>query len=69
MTHDHHHAAMPTVPGAMDAGLGDLLFWGSLAFALAIACVVVAFAFGATVLLAHAFGSGPPAGAATPVTG
>ena len=28
------------VPGAMAAGLGDLLFWGSLAFAL-----VVAFAF------------------------
>ena len=28
------------VPGAMDAGLGDLLFWGSLAFALAIAGVV-----------------------------
>jgi hypothetical protein len=26
-----------TVPGAMDAGLGDVLFWGSLAFALAIA--------------------------------
>jgi hypothetical protein len=30
------------VPGAMDAGLDDLLFWGSLAFALAIAGV---FAF------------------------
>jgi len=28
------------VPGAMDAGLGDLLFWGSLAFALATAGVV-----------------------------
>ncbi len=25
------------VPGAMEAGLGELLFWGSLAFALAIA--------------------------------
>ena len=25
------------VPGAMDAGLGDLLFWGSLSFALVIA--------------------------------
>jgi hypothetical protein len=24
------------IPGAMDAGLGSLLFWGSLAFALAI---------------------------------
>lgn len=28
------------VPGAMEAGLGDVLFWGSLAFALAIAFVV-----------------------------
>ena len=28
------------IPGAMDAGLGDLLFWGSLAFALVIAGVV-----------------------------
>jgi hypothetical protein len=27
------------IPGAMDAGLGSLLFWGSLAFALAIAFV------------------------------
>jgi len=27
------------IPGAMDAGLGDLLFWGSLAIALAIAFV------------------------------
>jgi hypothetical protein len=25
------------IPGAMDAGLGDLLFWGSLAFALVVA--------------------------------
>jgi hypothetical protein len=28
------------VPGAIDAGLGDLLFWGSLAASLAIAFVV-----------------------------
>jgi len=28
------------VPGAMDAGLSDLLFWGSLATALAVAFVV-----------------------------
>ncbi len=28
------------VPGAMDAGLTSLLFWGSLAFALAVAFVV-----------------------------
>jgi hypothetical protein len=25
------------IPGAMDAGLGDALFWGSLAFALGVA--------------------------------
>lgn len=31
------NAIIVTVPGAMDAGLGDLLFWGSLAFALVIA--------------------------------
>lgn len=29
-----------TVPGAMDAGLGDVLFWGSLAFALVVAGAV-----------------------------
>ena len=34
------NAIVVLVPGAMDAGLGDLLFWGSLAFALAIAGVV-----------------------------
>ncbi|WP_084285539.1 DUF4396 domain-containing protein [Solirubrobacter soli] len=27
------------IPGAMDAGLGDLLFWGSLSFALSLAFV------------------------------
>jgi hypothetical protein len=27
------------IPGAMDSGLGSLLFWGSLAFALAVAFV------------------------------
>ena len=31
------NAVMLTVPGAMDAGLADPLFWGSLAFALAVA--------------------------------
>ena len=35
------NAVMLAIPGAMHAGLGDALFWGSLAFALA-----VAFAFG-----------------------
>ncbi len=33
------NAIVVAVPGAMDAGLGDLLFWGSLAFALAVAGV------------------------------
>ena len=31
---------MLTVPGAMDAGLADLLFWASLAFSLVVAFVV-----------------------------
>ena len=31
---------MLIVPGAMEAGLGDILFWGALAFALAIAGVL-----------------------------
>jgi hypothetical protein len=30
---------MLVIPGAMDAGLGSLLFWGSLAFSLAVAYV------------------------------
>jgi hypothetical protein len=34
------NAIVLLVPGAMDAGVGDLLFWGSLAFSLAIAGVV-----------------------------
>ncbi|MDP9228859.1 MAG: DUF4396 domain-containing protein [Actinomycetota bacterium] len=33
---------MVVIPGALEAGIGDILFWGSLAFALAIAGV---FAF------------------------
>ena len=33
------NAVVLVVPGAMDAGLGTLLFWGSLAFALAVAFV------------------------------
>ncbi len=33
------NAVMLAVPGAMDAGLGDPLFWGALAFALAVAFV------------------------------
>jgi hypothetical protein len=31
------NVAMVTIPGAMDAGVGDALFWGALALALAIA--------------------------------
>ncbi len=31
---------MLVVPGALDAGLGDLLFWASLAFSLVVAFVV-----------------------------
>jgi hypothetical protein len=34
------NAIVLTIPGAMDAGLGDLLFWGSLSFALVIAGIV-----------------------------
>ena len=34
------NAIMLLVPGAMDAGLGNPLFWGALAFALAVAFVV-----------------------------
>jgi Domain of unknown function (DUF4396) len=33
------NAIILVVPGAMEAGLGDALFWGSLAFALAVAWV------------------------------
>jgi hypothetical protein len=31
------NAIVLVIPGAMDAGLGDVLFWGSLTFALAVA--------------------------------
>ena len=34
------NALILLIPGAMDAGLGDVLFWGALAFALVIAFVV-----------------------------
>nr|WP_211348519.1 DUF4396 domain-containing protein [Saccharothrix texasensis] len=34
------NAVMLTVPGAMEAGLSSWLFWGALAFALAVAFVV-----------------------------
>ena len=38
------NAVLLLIPGAMEAGLGDPLFWGSLAFALAVAWVA-AFPF------------------------
>jgi len=34
------NGVMLTVPGAMDAGLADALFWGTLAFSLAVAFAV-----------------------------
>ncbi|MEA2295542.1 MAG: hypothetical protein QOE86_3181, partial [Solirubrobacteraceae bacterium] len=34
------NAVVVIVPGAMEAGLGTLLFWGALSFALAVAFVV-----------------------------
>ena len=34
------NAIMLAVPGAMEAGVGDLLFWGALSFALAVAGAV-----------------------------
>jgi hypothetical protein len=34
------NAVLLALPGAMEAGLGSLLFWGSLVFALAVAFVV-----------------------------
>jgi hypothetical protein len=34
------NAIMLAIPGAMEAGLGSVLFWGSLSFALAVAGVI-----------------------------
>ena len=34
------NAILLVIPGAMDAGLADILFWGSLSFALAVAFVL-----------------------------
>ncbi len=34
------NAVMVVIPGAMEAGLANLLFWGALAFSLALAFVV-----------------------------
>ena len=34
------YAIMLVIPGAMESGLGDILFWGALSFALAVAFAV-----------------------------
>jgi hypothetical protein len=34
------NAILLVIPGAMESGLGDILFWGALAFALAVAFVL-----------------------------
>jgi hypothetical protein len=34
------NAVMLVIPGAMEAGIGALLFWGALSFALAVAFVI-----------------------------
>ena len=34
------NALMVAIPGAMDSGVGDILFWGALSFALVVAGVV-----------------------------
>ena len=34
------NAILLIIPGAMEAGLGDILFWGSLAFALVVAFIL-----------------------------
>ena len=34
------NAIMLAIPGAMESGVGDLLFWGALSFALAVAGVI-----------------------------
>jgi hypothetical protein len=64
------------VPGAMDAGLGDLLFWESLAFALAIAGVfafpvnrwLIARGKGHTAVHETGIHAGPPARVVAAVT-
>ncbi len=64
------------IPGAMEAGLGDLLFWGSLAFALVLAGAVAMpvnrwlIARGRGHVAVHETGihGGPPIGAVAIVT-
>ena len=50
------NAIVLAVPGAMEAGLGDLLFWGALSFALVGAIAAAGFVFGAVVLAAELLG-------------
>jgi Domain of unknown function (DUF4396) len=55
------NAIMLAAPGAMEAGLADLLFWASLALALLVAAVatfpanrwLIAFGRGHAVVVAH----------------
>jgi hypothetical protein len=74
------NAIMLTIPGAMEAGLTNLLFWGSLSFALALAFVVtvpvnrwlIARGKGHTAVHETGIHGGPPTrvvGAATIVAG
>jgi uncharacterized protein DUF4396 len=65
------NAIVLAVPGALDAGLGDLLFWGSLSFALAVAGVaafpvnrwLIARGKGHTAVHETGIHGGPPTGA------
>jgi hypothetical protein len=62
------NAIMVAVPGALDAGLGDVLFWGSLSFSLAVAGVaalpvnrwLIARGRGHAVMHEHGHHGGPP---------
>ncbi|HKG02486.1 MAG TPA: DUF4396 domain-containing protein [Conexibacter sp.] len=65
------NALMLAIPGAMDAGLGDVRFWGSLAFALVVAGAaafpanrwLIARGRGHAVVHAHHGGGGVATGA------
>jgi hypothetical protein len=65
------NAIVLAVPGALDAGLGDLLFWGSLSFALAVAGAaafpvnrwLIARGKGHTAVHQTGIHGGPPTGA------
>ncbi|MBX5469076.1 MAG: DUF4396 domain-containing protein [Thermoleophilaceae bacterium] len=62
------NATIVAIPGALDAGLGDLLFWGGLAFSLALAGAaafpanrwLIAHGRGHAVAHEHGAHGGPP---------